>query len=96
MIFKARTLSLPPLLLAALSLFALSSAARAQGPPGRLVLILADEEGRVVAAQAETGHPLLRQSAEAAARRMRVSPVKSEDGRPSKFTGVVVYTFVVR
>ncbi len=76
---------------------AYTAAARTAGASGQvLVRILADEEGRVVAAQAETGHPLLRQSAADAARRMRVSPVKSKDGTPSKFTGVVVYTFVVR
>jgi TonB family protein len=76
---------------------AYTAAARAAGASGQVVVrIVADEEGRVVAAQGMSGHPVLRESAAAAARRMRVSPVKSKDGNPSKFTGVVVYTFVVR
>jgi TonB family protein len=71
--------------------------ARAAGASGQIVVrIVADEEGRVVAAQALKGHPLLRRPAELAARNMLVSPVKSKGGSPSKFTGVVVYTFVVR
>jgi TonB family protein len=71
--------------------------ARTAGASGQVsVRIVADEEGRVIAAQATGGHPLLQRPAADAARRMRVSPVKSGDGRPSKVSGVVVYTFVVR
>ncbi len=73
---------------------AIAHTARARGEV--VVRIVADEEGRVVAAQAVGGHPLLQQSAAAAARRMRVSPVTSKDGAPSKVSGVVVYTFVLR
>jgi TonB family protein len=56
------------------------------------VRVLVNEEGRVVSAEAESGHPLLRQAAETAALRARFEPVLLS-GRPVKFSGVLSYNF---
>ncbi len=67
--------------------------AKAAGVSGSVVVrVLVNEEGRVVSAEAESGHPLLRQAAAAAALRAGFKPV-SLSGQPVKFSGVLVYTF---
>ncbi|HEX6185863.1 MAG TPA: TonB family protein, partial [Pyrinomonadaceae bacterium] len=67
-----------------------AKAARASGTV--TVQILVDEQGRVVSANAVSGHPLLRQSAEAAARQSRFAPTLLS-GQPVKVAGVVTYSF---
>jgi TonB family protein len=57
------------------------------------VQVTIDEEGTVVSAAAVSGHPLLRQAAEQAARQAKFSPTKLS-GQPVKVTGVIVYNFV--
>jgi TonB family protein len=66
-------------------------AMRASGPV--TVQIMIDEGGNVISAHAVSGNPLLRDSAEAAARRSRFSPVRLS-GQPVKATGFVSYNFV--
>jgi TonB family protein len=56
------------------------------------VRVLVNEDGRVLTAEAESGHPLLRQEAVSAALRARFEPVLLS-GRPVKFSGVLVYNF---
>jgi TonB family protein len=68
-------------------------AARASGVV--VVRILVDEEGKVIEAQAVSGHPLLQQAAAAAARHARFSPAYLE-GRPARVSGVVTYKFELR
>ena len=69
-------------------------AARAVGASGLVtVQVVVDEQGRVTSAQAVSGSPLLRASAEAAARQARFSPTLLS-GRPVKVKGVVTYNFV--
>ncbi|HYO63179.1 MAG TPA: energy transducer TonB [Pyrinomonadaceae bacterium] len=58
------------------------------------VRIVADESGRVVAAHAVSGHPLLRAPAVAAACRSRFSPTMRW-GRPVAAEGVLTYNFVL-
>ena len=58
------------------------------------VQVLIDENGSVVSANAVSGHPLLRQAAEGAARRARFAPTKLS-GQPVKVNGVIVYNFVL-
>ena len=67
-----------------------AKAARASGTV--TVQILVDEQGRVVSANAVGGHPLLRQSAVAAARQARFTPTLLS-GQPVKVAGVVTYNF---
>lgn len=70
------------------------SAARQLRAAGRVTVEVAlDEDGNVTSARAVSGHPLLRQSAEAAARQSRFNPVRVS-GQPSKATGLLVYNFV--
>ena len=57
------------------------------------VQVVVDEKGNVSSAKAVSGHPLLRSSAENAARSSRFNPVSS-DGRAVKAVGFVVYNFV--
>ncbi len=57
------------------------------------VQVTVDETGRVVAAKATSGHPLLRQAAENAARNSRFNPV-TVSGQNVKSVGTVVYNFV--
>lgn len=68
-------------------------AARAEGTV--VVSIVVDEEGRVVAAQAKSGHPLLHAAAVKAAREARFKPARVA-GKPVKFGGVVSYNFVMQ
>ena len=69
-------------------------AARAVRASGSVsVQVLVDETGRVVSAAAVSGHPLLRNAAEQAARAARFSPTLL-GGEPVKVSGVIVYNFV--
>ena len=65
--------------------------ARANGQVS--VQVLVDEEGNVMSAKATTGNPLLRQSAEAAARQTRFNPV-TMNNQPVKAIGILLYNFV--
>ncbi len=56
------------------------------------VQILIDETGNVIEANAVTGHPLLRQLAEQAARGATFAPTMLS-GQPVKVSGVIVYNF---
>ena len=56
------------------------------------VQILIDEQGKVVSAKAVSGHPLLRNSAEQAARSAKFTPTFLSN-IPVKVTGVIVYNF---
>lgn len=55
---------------------------------------LEDEEGKVVVSNAISGHPLLKQSSEQAARQSTFSPTILS-GQKVKVTGVIVYSFAV-
>ncbi len=57
------------------------------------VQVSIDEEGNVLSARAVSGHPLLRASAENAARQSRFNPVKVSD-RAVRATGIIVYNFI--
>ena len=59
------------------------------------VQILVDENGKVVSAQAVTGHPLLVTAAKDAAMRARFTPTKL-NGVPVKIQGVITYNFVLQ
>lgn len=63
---------------------------RAEGAVNVQVTI--DENGNVVSASAVTGHPLLRQVSEAAARASKFNPTLLSN-QPVKVTGVIVYKF---
>jgi TonB family protein len=65
-------------------------AARASGLV--TVEVIVDEQGKVTSARATSGHPLLRASAEAAARQARFTPTRLS-GRAVKVKGVVTYNF---
>ena len=70
--------------------------AKAAGASGTVtVQVLVDENGNVVTARAVSGHPLLQQSAVAAARQARFSPTLLS-GQPVKVTGVITYNFVLQ
>lgn len=70
------------------------SAARAIRAKGTVnVKVLINEGGRVISADAVSGHPLLRNAAEDAARRAQFSPTLLS-GVPVKTSGVIVYNFV--
>jgi len=60
-----------------------------------IVRIIIDVEGRVIAAQAVGGHPLLVSAAEAAARKALFTPTL-EEGKPVKVLGKVQYNFISR
>ncbi len=68
-------------------------AVRASGQVNVQVLI--DEQGRVISAQAVSGHPLLRSAAVSAARNTKFSPTKLSNV-PVKVTGVITYNFEPR
>lgn len=57
------------------------------------VQVTLDESGKVISASAADGHPMLRRSAETAARGARFTPTLL-GGVPVKVTGVIVYNFV--
>ena len=70
------------------------AAARAVKASGAVnVQVTIDEQGNVVSASAVSGHPLLRQAAEEAARNAKFAPT-SLQGVPVTVTGVIVYNFV--
>ena len=56
------------------------------------VQVTVDEGGRVISANAVSGHPLLRQAAVNAARSSRFSPTMLS-GQPVRVTGVITYNF---
>ena len=56
------------------------------------VQVTIDESGNVISAAAVSGHPLLKGSAEAAARAAKFSPTVLS-GQPVKTTGIIVYNF---
>jgi protein TonB len=65
-------------------------AVKAQGAVNVQVTI--DEKGKVISAQAASGHPLLRKAAENAAWRARFTPTLLSNV-PVKVTGVIIYNF---
>ncbi len=72
------------------------SDAKAAGAQGTVtVRILVDEEGRVVEAQAVSGHELLRHASETAARKTRFAPTRLS-GQPVKVSGLITYNFVLQ
>jgi TonB family protein len=75
---------------------AYSSLARAAHVGGAVeVRVLIDFDGKVVAAQAVSGHPLLYAASVKAARGSEFKPMKL-DGQPVKVTGVIRYNFVAQ
>lgn len=71
----------------------IAKAARVQGTV--VVKVLVDEGGRVIAAQAESGHPLLQAAAVKAAREARLTPALL-NGQAVKVLGAITYNFVLR
>lgn len=71
----------------------IARAAHAQGTVEVQVII--DEEGKVIAAAAISGHPLLQAASVRAARDSVFTPTKL-DGVPVKVTGVLLYNFVTQ
>lgn len=70
-----------------------SAAALAVGARGKVdVQVTIDETGNVVSAKAISGHPLLREAAERAARSAKFSPTLLTD-KPVKVSGLIVYNF---
>lgn len=59
------------------------------------VEILVDEQGRVLSAQATSGHPLLREAARQAALQARFTPTQL-NGQPVKVSGMINYNFVLQ
>lgn len=57
------------------------------------VQVLIDENGEVISASAVSGHPLLRASAESAAREAKFPPTLLS-GCPVKVSGIITYNFV--
>ncbi len=71
-----------------------SSLAKSAGAAGQVnVQVTIDENGRVIAANAVTGHIMLRPDAERAARAARFSPTYLSNV-PVKVTGVITYNFL--
>jgi protein TonB len=70
--------------------------ARQMGAQGSVpVLIVVDEQGRVISAKASGGHPLLQQAAVQAAYRARFEPTRLS-GQAVKVTGVITYNFILQ
>lgn len=70
------------------------AAAKAVGAGGAVnVQVTIDEQGNVISASAVSGHPLLRQASEQAARAAKFNPTLLS-GIAVKVTGVLVYNFV--
>ena len=71
------------------------AAARAVRASGIVnVEVVIDEEGNVVSTKAISGHPLLKQAAENAAKGAKFEPTKLKE-KPVKVTGVIVYNFAL-
>lgn len=69
------------------------SAARAVRASGSVqIQVTLDEDGEVATANAISGHPLLRQAAERAAKESRFAPTIYK-GQPVLVTGIIVYNF---
>jgi protein TonB len=56
------------------------------------VRITVDESGRVISAEAVSGHPMLRQATVEAAYKARFAPTRLE-GQPVKVSGAISYYF---
>jgi TonB family protein len=70
--------------------------ARAAHAFGEIVVqIVIDEEGKVIAAQAVSGNPLLRATSVKAAKESLFTPTLLE-GKPVKVSGVITYKFVIQ
>jgi len=70
-----------------------SEVARKANIEGKVtVYVTLDEEGNVVSAKAESGHPFLRQAAEDAARKSKFKPAMF-NSTPVKGSGFIVYNF---
>ncbi len=70
------------------------NAAKAVGVRGHVnVIVLIDENGKVIKAKAVSGHPLLRAVSEKAALESTFEPIKLS-GKPVRISGVIVYNFV--
>jgi TonB family protein len=72
---------------------AVAKAARASGAV--TVQVTVDESGRVISANAVSGHPLLQRAAVQAAYQARFTPTLLS-GQPVKVQGVITYNFVVQ
>ncbi len=72
---------------------AIAKAARQSGTV--VVAVIVDEEGKVIAAQIQSGPPLLRVAALNAAREARFAPTLL-DGKPVKVSGVITYNFSLK
>jgi TonB family protein len=72
---------------------AIAKAARASGTI--VVRVVLDESGKVIAAQVESGHPLLQMAALKAAREARFEPT-TLGGKPVKAAGALTYNFVLQ
>jgi TonB family protein len=72
---------------------AIAKAARATG--GVVVQLIVDKEGKVIAAQAISGHPLLQAAAVKAARETLFTPTLL-DGKPVMVSGVITYNFALQ
>jgi len=59
------------------------------------VRVVIDETGKVIYAQAVSGHPDLQKASEDAAMKSEFSPTKLQ-GKPVKVTGFILYNFVAR
>ena len=59
-----------------------------------VVMVIIDEEGKVIAAQALSGHPLLQAASVKAARESTFNPTRM-DGGPVKVTGTIAYNFLL-
>jgi len=70
-----------------------AQAVRAAGAVNVQVTI--DEKGNVISANAVSGHPLLRQASETAARASKFNPTLLSN-QPIKVTGVIVYKFAAQ
>jgi TonB family protein len=71
------------------------AAARAVRASGKVeVEVTIDEKGNVTRAETVSGHPLLRQASEKAARSSKFEPTLV-DGQPSQITGIIVYNFAI-
>ncbi len=57
------------------------------------VQLIVDEEGRVISAEAVSGHPLLRSAAETAAKGALFTPT-FVSGQPVRISGILTYNFV--
>ena len=73
-----------------------SSAMRAMRAAGEVkVQVTIDEDGRVISANAVSGNPLLRSSAEIAAKSSKFTPTFLSDQKV-KVTGIIIYNFAVQ